>query len=489
MVTASVTLYLPSAEAQNPPLKISDEGSLQGLPVFELDCSGTGISCSHSGITGTIAVDKADFSNDGDTAGANRTLGNNDNFDLGLETGGITRLHVEGDGVGASAGNVGIGTTNPSAQLHTVSTTEQLRLGYDGSNYSSFTVENDGDLSIKQGASNFNLRFEQYAIRFKHGSVQLAAFTSNEVLMNPNGTDKDFRVKTQPSSNSLFVEGSTGNVGIGTDSPSALLHVAGDIFTDQYANNAENTLLGIEAMGAGNNTAGRTVAIGFQALKDNTTGENNSAVGWRALQKNTTGFDNTAIGRDALFFNVSGARNMALGSNALYYTQSGFDNVGMGAYSLYNNTSGVDNVAVGTRALDQQIVANHNIGIGRLAGRVNGGGALMGSSNVFIGDKVQASGTSVTNEIVIGATAIGNGSNSVTLGNNSISKTVLRGNVGIGTTSPTSKLEVAGDVKIDNGATSCLMIRDTDDAGWTECFALDGVMSCTVDADGVCDGA
>jgi hypothetical protein len=35
----------------------------------------------------------------------------------------------------------------------------------------------------------------------------------------------------------------------------------------------------------------------------------------------------------------------------------------------------------------------------------------------------------------------------------------------------------------------CIMMRDTDDAGWTECFTLNGVMSCTTDADGVCDGA
>lgn len=35
----------------------------------------------------------------------------------------------------------------------------------------------------------------------------------------------------------------------------------------------------------------------------------------------------------------------------------------------------------------------------------------------------------------------------------------------------------------------CLMIRDTDDAGWTECFALNGVLSCTIDLDALCDGS
>jgi len=35
----------------------------------------------------------------------------------------------------------------------------------------------------------------------------------------------------------------------------------------------------------------------------------------------------------------------------------------------------------------------------------------------------------------------------------------------------------------------CIMMRDTDDAGWTELTSLNGVLTATVDADGVCDGA
>src|SRR3989338_2395821 len=45
-------------------------------------------------------------------------------------------------------GKVGIGTTTPSAKLHTLSTTEQLRLGYDASNYWSGTVGATGGLTL-----------------------------------------------------------------------------------------------------------------------------------------------------------------------------------------------------------------------------------------------------------------------------------------------------------------------------------------------------
>lgn len=57
-IALSITSLLCSGIAfgQNPPLTIKDEGAQQGLPAFELDCVGSGISCSHSGITGTITV-------------------------------------------------------------------------------------------------------------------------------------------------------------------------------------------------------------------------------------------------------------------------------------------------------------------------------------------------------------------------------------------------------------------------------------------------
>lgn len=74
------------------------------------------------------------------------------------------------------------------------------------------------------------------------------------------------------------------------------------------------------------------------------------------------------------------------------------------------------------------------------------------------------------------------------------------GNVGIGTTNPISKLHVQDGVVVSSTTSGwgqytafgdsggCLMIRDTDDAGYTQCDALDGTLSCSADdGDGVCD--
>lgn len=67
-----------------------------------------------------------------------------------------------------------------------------------------------------------------------------------------------------------------------------------------------------------------------------------------------------------------------------------------------------------------------------------------GNNSVFIGYDTRANADGETNQIVIGASAIGAGSNSVVLGNNNITKTLLKGNVGIGVISPDSaKLQIS----------------------------------------------
>ena len=70
------------------------------------------------------------------------------------------------------------------------------------------------------------------------------------------------------------------------------------------------------------------------------------------------------------------------------------------------------------------------------------------------------------------------------------------GNVGIGTASPATHLHIADSTATsakltigDTDSAACIMLRDTDAAGWTECNALNGTLSCTTDADGVCDGS
>lgn len=50
------------------------------------------------------------------------------------------------------ANSLGVGTLAASAMVHAINTTEQLRLGYDASNYTSFTVDSSGALQIQAGS-------------------------------------------------------------------------------------------------------------------------------------------------------------------------------------------------------------------------------------------------------------------------------------------------------------------------------------------------
>jgi hypothetical protein len=69
----------------------------------------------------------------------------------GTVDGSIERMTLTG------AGNLGIGTSTPGARLHSLSTTEQLRLGYDQSNYTSFTISSTGNLTIAPTGGTTNL--------------------------------------------------------------------------------------------------------------------------------------------------------------------------------------------------------------------------------------------------------------------------------------------------------------------------------------------
>ena len=96
---------------------------------------------------------------------------------------------------------------------------------------------------------------------------------------------------------------------------------------------------------------------------------------------------------------------------------------------------------MGTNAGSSNTTGYYNTFMGTIAGYYLADGSTSNqtsANSVFVGFDTKAAAVGGTNEIVIGYSAIGNGSNSVTLGNTSITKTILRGNVelpiGIATT-------------------------------------------------------
>jgi hypothetical protein len=143
-----------------------------------------------------------------------------------------------------------------------------------------------------------------------------------------------------------------------------------------------NVYVGRDAGASENNSDNKNVGLGYAALKSNTSGIYNTAAGFNSMIKNTTGFRNSAVGMFSLKENTEGYYNSAFGFQA-----GNFDAVG-----------------------DPNTTSNNSL---------------------YLGFNTQPLESGGSNETVIGANAVGKGSNTVVIGDNSITDTYLNGGVSV----------------------------------------------------------
>lgn len=224
----------------------------------------------------------------------------------------------------------------------------------------------------------------------------------------------------------LFYNYASNNVAVGYKS----------VYTNTFAS-------GITAVGysAGYSATGQyNTFIGGYSGVNAGSGENNTCVGYSSAGSSSLGASNTFIG--AFSGQLAGGANMntAVG----YYGQSsnttGAYNVSLGA-GCFNpisigagNYTGDGGVAVGTNALSCKLDGGQDIAIGYGAGSIYTGSASRqhGSQSIFIGYLTGSYAANCTNETVIGNILYGHGSNTVTIGNSSITDTYLSGKVRTG---------------------------------------------------------
>ena len=252
-----------------------------------------------------------------------------------------------------------------------------------------------------------------------------------------------------------------------------------------------------------NTTGGGNTASGYQSLYSNETGNSNTANGFQSLFYNTTGGSNTADGRNTLYSNTTGNYNTASGQQSLYNNTEGGSNTADGYDALYNNTTGNSNTANGRNALYSNETGNYNTASGYLSlynnttgnsNTANGhaSGRYVGTSttanttssySVFVGKDSRPLDDGQTNQIVIGASTasvkcVGNGSNTVTIGNSEITDNYLNGDLAVtgrvteaGTFAEIHVADASTAQSIATGATYTKITAFTDNGFSSNCTA------------------
>jgi hypothetical protein len=328
-------------------------------------------------------------------------------------------------------------------------------------------------LVVQADANNRLLGFNDNTGTDKYNFSRTAATGSGSAAV-PGGLNLS---ESNVAAGRLFVQDG-GNVGIGTTTPGQKLDVAG---TTRTTNAVVTTALtgngtdvgssvvgiGIRADGGlnvGQNTAGNTVSLGYQAGQTN-TGNANTFIGYQAGRANTTGQENTFSGYWTGLLNTTGSYNTFSGYLSGANNTTGVDNTFSGYGSGNANTTGGNNVFSGSACGQNNTTGDSNTFTGTSSGTANrtgnsntfsgfGSGATntTGSGNTFSGYSSGLNNATGTNLTALGtysgpavdgltnATALGNGatlrqSNTVVLGNGAAS-------VGIGTSTPAAGLHL-----------------------------------------------
>ena len=216
-----------------------------------------------------------------------------------------------------------------------------------------------------------------------------------------------------------------------------------------------NTFVGAGA-GAANVSGRDNSFFGERAGAANIFGSRNTFFGRLAGQSNTTASDNSLFGASAGSSNT-GNLNSFFGSDAGASNTTGNSNSFFGAGAGSASTTGFGNSFFGKEAGVANLTGSANAFFGRLAGDNN----ITGSNNTIIGFSADVGANNLNNAAAIGSGALVAQSNAMVLGSiNGVNGATATVSVGIGTTTPSDRLHVVGDIRIGTGTTGC--VKDAD---------------------------
>ncbi|WP_179021154.1 hypothetical protein [Winogradskyella forsetii] len=153
-----------------------------------------------------------------------------------------------------------------------------------------------------------------------------------------------------------------------------------DLTDGKTDSNEFSLYLGADSGINDDDTANSNTGLGYQTLRNNTSGSLNTAIGWSSLSSNTSGSNNIAIGFLSMVSNETGNGNIGIGTSVNSGATDTDKNTIIGNYALFNNNTGSNNTVLGYEA----------------------GNVSDGSGNIFLGHRAAANiGSSVDNKLVI----------------------------------------------------------------------------------------
>jgi hypothetical protein len=345
-------------------------------------------------------------------------LGTYSNSDFLLLSNGTERMRIN------SSGNVGIGTTNPTEKLHVAGVAQILD---DGAR---------GRITFQISSTQNDL----YSTTTAFDDYRNLRLSSNELILSSGGTTERMRIT------------SAGNVGIGTTTPfsNAKLQIrpSSDV---NIAFQPSNGLSNGGKINAFDDAASVNVNLEFNGL--NLGFKTNESERMRITSAGNVGIGTSSPSEKLTLSGGALRLESATGvSSYVHYISPGNDewSAGMnGAYDFqiaYSNGLGTPrmtllkggNVGIGTTSPNNKLDVNGNINVPSTNFyRYDGDTGLIGSATSIVGGASNQLGIRASNDILF-----------ATNGANERMRITSGGNVGIGTSSPSAKLDVNGTLNV-----------------------------------------
>ena len=432
---------------------------------------------------------------------------------ISLGASGSEHVHV------STQGRLGVGTTSPGSKL-AVTGTEANTLALDvvanatsnqsfGGRIYAGTTANDYALNIRNvadSATYFYVRGDGNVgvgtsspgskLTVYQGRIASSGYTTECYIDTQNGLSSitsfipgssgydDFLVRTTSAlADSVTFKGTTGNVGIGTQSPSQKLHVAGNaritgaLYDSSNSAGTSGQVLTSTGSGTAWSSSGASITgsgttnyvakfTGSTALGSSVIYDDGTRVGI-----GTTGpvdrvdITGTTSGYPAgrVLFGDGGGYSPYMkfhkwtGTSSNYYQTTIANSISVGgALEFWTGTGGQNTIGNDTQSLRMVILANSgNVGIGTSSPSVKlhvVGDARIGTNGqrISLYDDGNAHIESTSAVLWINSSD-GSGVYINNQNNGNVILTNATGRVGIGTTSPTQKLELDGNIKLTNG--------------------------------------